>query len=204
MTDPNYNTARPELKLKEYGRNVQMLVEYISELEDKDKRTKYANILIQLMKQLNPNVNAGTDSLQRTWDHLYVMSSFDLDVESPYPIPEEDVLWRKPQRIAYKDGEMRFKHYGRNIEMLVGKALDEEDEDVRLKAFANIMRLMKNFYQSWNQENPDEAVIMQDIETMAKGGVDMMVVLDKFPFLVDKRNYNDVIKKYNSRKRKKY
>ncbi|GAA4823022.1 DUF4290 domain-containing protein [Algivirga pacifica] len=199
MEKPSYNTERPELKLKEYGRNVQKLVEYISEIEDKEKRNRYANTLIGLMKQLNPSVNSN-DTNQRIWDHLHVMADFKLEVDSPYPVPEMDVMYRKPDRMEYRDHKMRFRHYGRNIEKLIQVAKDEEDEELKLKAFANIMRLMKNFYQSWNGDNPDEVVIMKDIEKMAEGGVDMEKVLEKYPFLVDRRTYNDIMEKFLANK----
>ena len=125
----DYNTIRPALILKEYGRNMQKLVEHIKTIEDKEKRSESAEILIELMKLINPNARDSQENSQKLWDDLFIMSDFDLDIDSPYPMPEREVLNKKPERLGYKTSEIRFKHYGRNIKLLIDKAIELQDPE---------------------------------------------------------------------------
>ena len=94
----NYNTSRPTLILKEYGRNMQMLVEHIKTIEDKEKRSESALVLIELMQLINPNAKNAQESSQKIWDDQFIMSDFDLDIDSPYPKPEREILNKKHER----------------------------------------------------------------------------------------------------------
>ena len=118
-----YNSQRPNIILKEYGRNVQKLVEYLRTIQDIEKRTEMASTLIELIKQLTPSIKDQPDNPQRLWDDLYIMADFTLDVNSPYPIPHPDVIFKKPMKMQYPRNDVRFKHYGKNIEKLVKEAL---------------------------------------------------------------------------------
>jgi hypothetical protein len=122
-----YNTQRPFIILKEYGRNVQKLIKYIRDQPSKDKRTELAYSLIELIKQLTPSLKDQPENPQRLWDDLYIIADFNLDVDSPFPVPERDILDKKPLRMKYPQSEVRFKHYGKNIENLVREALKKDD-----------------------------------------------------------------------------
>ena len=147
----DYNTIRPALILKEYGRNMQMLIEYIKTIDDKEKRSESAHVLIELMKLINPNAKDTQENSQKLWDDLFIMSDFDLDIDSPFPMPEKEILNKKPERLGYKGTEIRFKHYGRNIQLLIEKAIELEDPEERDAAIIHIGRLMKSFQnmKSW-------------------------------------------------------
>lgn len=172
-----YNTTKPPLILREYGRNIQKLVDYVSTIEDKEKRTQYAYTLIELMKQINPNMKEGPEYAQKLWDDLYIMSGFNLEVDSPYPMPEKTLLGKKPKKVEYHQNEVKFKHYGRNIELLIQKAATIEDAGEKEAAIIYIGRLMKNFYNSWNKEVIDESVVIHDIRTLSDNKLD--IDLDK-------------------------
>ena len=126
-----YNTDRPHIILKEYGRNVQKLIEYIRNTPSKEKRTELSYTLIELIKQLTPTIKEQGDDPQRLWDDLYIIADFNLDVNNPFPVPERDILFKKPDRMDYPQSDVRFKHYGKNIEKLVKEALKLEDEEER-------------------------------------------------------------------------
>jgi hypothetical protein len=164
----DYNTVRPPLILKEYGRNMQKLVEYIKNIDDKEKRSESAAVLVELMKLINPNAKDTQETAQKLWDDLVIMSDFDIDIESPFPIPEREILFKKPQRLGYKTTEVRFKHYGRNIELLIKKAIELEDPEEKEAAIIHIGRLMKSFQSTWNRDNVDENVIIKDMEILSK------------------------------------
>lgn len=165
-----YNTARPDIILKEYGRNVQKLVEYIRSIPDKEKRTELAFTLIELMKQLTPSVKEATpENPQRMWDDLYVIADFNLDLNNPFPIPDRETLFKKPLHIGYPQSNIRFKHYGKNIERLIKEAVKLENEQERNDAVIYLGKLMKTFYGNWNKETLDDSVIVNDIRTMSQG-----------------------------------
>jgi hypothetical protein len=168
-----YNTQRPHIILKEYGRNVQKLVEYIRKENDKDKRTELAYTLLELIKQLTPSVKDQPDNPQRMWDDLFIIADFNLDINSPYPTPEREILFKKPMRVLYPQSDVKFKHYGKNIEKLVKEALKIDDEQERQDAIIYLGKLMKTFYGNWNKETLDDSVILRDIQMMSGGALNM-------------------------------
>ena len=105
--------------MKEYGKNIQGLVDHVCGIEDREKRTASAYTIVEIIKQLNPSLKQEND--QKLWDDLYIMSDFRLDVDGPFPMPEKELLGKKPLPVGYPRGEVRFKHYGRNIEKLIEK-----------------------------------------------------------------------------------
>lgn len=168
-----YNSQRPLIILKEYGRNVQKLVAYIRTIPDKEKRTELAYTLIELIKQLNPTVRESVENPQRLWDDLLIIADFELDVNNPFNPPERDILSKKPMRVPYPQSDVRFKHYGKNIERLVKEALKKEDPQEREDAVIYLGKLMKTFYGNWNKEILDDSVILRDIQLMSGGKLSM-------------------------------
>ncbi|MEM6524932.1 MAG: DUF4290 domain-containing protein [Bacteroidota bacterium] len=169
----NYNTSLSPVILKEYGRNIEKIVAYLRTIEDKEKRTKYAHTLVELMKQIAPSVKETNETNQKLWDDMFIMAGFDLDVDSPYPVPDKDVLTKPPQRVAYVNNRIKYKHYGRNIELLVKEAIKKEDPQEREDAIIYIGKLMKSFYSSWNKEVIDDAVILENIKSISGGELDI-------------------------------
>lgn len=167
MYENETNTQSQKLILREYGKNIQKLVDYVITVPDKAKRTEYSFALVELMKQLNPLLKTEND--QKLWDDLYIMSDFHLDVDAPFPMPEKELLGKKPQMLGYPKTEVRFKHYGRNIEKLIEKAIEIEDDEEQEAALIFIGQLMRSFHSTWNRENFDDAIIIDDIKILSKG-----------------------------------
>jgi len=155
--------------LKEYGSNVQKLADHIVKIEDPAKRTLYAHILVELMRQIHPNMRDNQDYYNKLWDDLYIMSDFDLEVESPYPAPSKEILGKKPQKVGYNQHRLNYHHYGRNIELLVEKAIETEDQDDRLAFVSYLYRLMRSFYNAWNRDNPEDVVLLEHLEELSEG-----------------------------------
>lgn len=174
MTE-EYNTQRPHIILKEYGRNVQKLVEYIRSVPDKEKRTELATTLIDLIKQLTPSLKDQPENPQRLWDDLYIIADFNLDINNPYPVPEREILFKKPMKVAYPQSKVRFKHYGKNIEKLVKEALKKEDPQEKEDAIIYLGKLMKTFYGNWNKETLDDSVILNDIRILSEGKLTLSI-----------------------------
>jgi len=148
-----------------------MLIEHIRTIEDKEKRTESAYVLVELMKLINPVARDSQESGQKLWDDLYIMSDFDLDIDGPFPMPEKEILNKKPNRLGYKNSDIKFKHYGRNIQLLILKAIELEDPEERDGAIIHIGRLMKSFQNTWNRDNVEDVTIIKNIETMSKGAL---------------------------------
>jgi hypothetical protein len=170
-----YNSARPMIILKEYGRNVQKLVEYIKSLPSIEQRTELSYTLIDLIKQLTPSIKDQPENPQRLWDDLYIIADFELDVNNPYPVPEREILFKKPMRMAYPKNDVRFRHYGKNIEKLVKEALKMDDPQEREESIIYLGKLMKTFYGAWNKETLDDSVILRDIQAMSGGALNMTI-----------------------------
>nr|WP_093828907.1 DUF4290 domain-containing protein [Spirosoma endophyticum] len=155
--------------MKEYGSSIQKLVDNMVNIEDREKRTRYAHILIELMRQIHPNMKDGQDYYNKLWDDLYIMSGFTLDVDSPYPPPSEEALGKKPQRVPYNTHNLKFKHFGRNVDLLVAKAIALEEPDERRAFVSYLTRLMRTFYQAWNKESVEDETIYQSLIELSNG-----------------------------------
>ena len=167
------STFKQELLLREYGRNVQNIVKYILTVEDRTKRTQLAQLLVNLMGRLNPNVKDIQDAQQTLWNHLYVMSDNQLDVDAPYPLSAMDYLNEKPQTVVYPTQKPRFKHYGSNLERLLEKAIELTDPQEREAAVISIGKLMKVLYRTYNKDSVTDMVILENIRDLSKGQLDL-------------------------------
>jgi len=164
-----YNTTRNHLGMKEYGRHIQKMVEYLLTLEDREKRQRNAMALIELMGFLNPHLKNVEDFRHKLWDHLFLISDFKLDVDSPYPIPTREKLKAKPDPLGYPKRYPRFNHLGKNIEIVIEKALDEENPEKR-QGFANaIAYYMKLTYSNWHKELVHDDNIQSELNTITDG-----------------------------------
>lgn len=124
-----YNTTRNHLIMKEYGRNIQKMVEYLSTIEDDNERQRNAMAVIELMGTLNPHLRNVEDFRHKLWDHIFNISNFTLKVESPYPIPTIEKLRAKPDRLPYPKKYPRNRHFGKNLELIIDKAIHEENPE---------------------------------------------------------------------------
>ncbi|MEM7162259.1 MAG: DUF4290 domain-containing protein [Bacteroidota bacterium] len=169
MTDLEYNSTRPHLSLPEYGRNVQKMVNFCKTVEDREERNKVASAIINLMGQLNPHLRDVEDYTHKLWDHLYIMADFDLDVESPYPVPARETFQERPERIPYPAGRPKYGHYGKAVQDLIKKACEIENPDEKKYLVNLIANLMKRFYLTWNRDSVRDEVILAHIEELSDG-----------------------------------
>lgn len=124
-----YNTTRQYLTMREYGRHVQRMVDHIKTIQDPERRQRNAEAAIELMGFLNPQLKNMEDFRHKLWDHLFLIADFDLDVKSPYPIPTRESLKAKPQPLPYPKRHPRYSHLGKNLELVLDKALKEENPE---------------------------------------------------------------------------
>lgn len=164
-----YNTQRPQMKIPDYGRNVQKMIEYATTVEDREKRNQLAQAIIMVMGQLNPHLRDVSDFNHKLWDHLFIISGFQLDVDSPYPKPSPESLLEKPEKLKYPSQDIKYKHYGKNIELLIEKAAGMEDGEAKTAFISAIANLMKKFYLTWNRDTVTDDVIFKQLAELSKG-----------------------------------
>jgi len=165
----DYNSSRSKLVLKEYGRHVQKIVENCVQEPDRDKRNKFAKEIIELMGQLNPHLRNVEDFRHKLWDHLFIMSDYKLDVDSPYPIKGRAEIEKKPKPLPYPQSRIKYKHYGKNVEALVAKAITTEDPEKQAGFTVCIGNFMKLVYQNWSKDEVNNETVKNDIRLLSKG-----------------------------------
>lgn len=180
----DYNSTRPQLKLAEYGRNVQNMVDHICSIEDRDERNRLAQVVIDMMGVLNPHLRDVSDFKHKLWDHLFIISDFKIDVDSPYPIPSKDEIRNKPERLDYPQHRIRYKHYGHTVEEMIGKAKLMENEEARHKMTLSIANFMKMAYLSWNKDSVSDDHILEDLKELSRSELTLPgdTVLTKLDF----------------------
>jgi hypothetical protein len=164
-----YNTTRNHLTMREYGRHVQKMIEHVLTIEDPERRQRNTHAVIELMGFLNPHLKNVEDFRHKLWDHLFLISDFKLDVKSPYPIPTRETLKAKPHPLPYPKRHPRYSHLGKNLEVVIKKALKEENPDKRL-GFANaIAYYMKLAYNNWHKETVHDDAIQSELTNITEG-----------------------------------
>ena len=162
-----YNTERVTLHIPEYGRNVQKMVDYLKTIEDRQKRNEQARAIIKVMEILNPAVHLQENYEQKLWDHLYIIADFDLDVDSPYPMPERDIMNRRPEMVPIENKPLRASHYGRNIENMIDLVANQEEGEQKTGMIRVLAGYMKQQYLIWNKDTVSDETIFQDIEKLS-------------------------------------
>jgi len=165
----DYNTTRSQLILSEYGRNVQNMVKYICELPTIEERNKYAQAVIDLMGFLQPHLRDVADFKHKLWDHLHIISGYQIDVDSPYPKPLPENAFIKPAHIGYPQQRITYKHYGKTVESLIEKAMREEDPEHKKVMVQSIANFMKMAYVTWNKDNVSDDTILKDLHDLSGG-----------------------------------
>ena len=165
----DYNTSRNFLGMKEYGRHVQKMVEYVLTIEDPDKRQQQANAVIELMGFLNPHLKNVEDFRHKLWDHLFFISDFKLDVVSPYPIPTKETYKLKPDPLPYPKRHPKYAHLGKNLEVVIDKALKEEDPEKKIGFANSIAYYMKLSYSTWHKELVHDDAIRSELNSITGG-----------------------------------
>ncbi len=180
-----YNSQKEELIIPEYGRNVQQLVKHAMTLEDRTERQDFVERIIKLMMQMHPQNKNMEDYLEKLWRHVFRISDFKIDVDpvAGMEIPTADNSYKKPDALGYPDAAARFRHYGKNVQRMIAKALEMEDLEKQGLYAAVIGNYMKLAYRTWSIEHyVSDEVIVQDLEALSDGKLILSTsLLDKIP-----------------------
>lgn len=169
----DYNTHRESLILPEYGRNVQKMVDYCLTIEDRDERTLCAKAIIGVMRKLTPQQANTPEKEQKLWDHLNIMSGFKLNVDFPVPVLNQEELNPAPKPIPYSSNQMRWRHYGKNIEAMIQVVADMEEGEDKDVLISLIAHHMKKLQFTHNKEGVDDAKILRDLSIYSGGKINL-------------------------------
>jgi hypothetical protein len=157
--------------MREYGRNVQHVVEHALTIEDREQRNEFARGIIDMMAQLNPNIKTIDDWQHKLWDHLHIMADYRLDVDSPYPAPTREEVEKRPERVAYPEKIGAKKHYGKHLDSLIEKCIETEDEEKQQEFAKLIAGFMKMVHVNYNREATTDEQVKNDLKELSGGKI---------------------------------
>ena len=164
-----YNTTREKLILPEYGRNVQNMISHAMDIKDREERNRATQAIIEVMGQLNPHLRDVDDYRHKLWTHLFLMSDFKLDVDSPYETPKPEILNEKPEQMNYPSGKIKFGHYGKYTEQLLKKATEINEPDAKDSFKMAMANFMKKQYLVHNNGAVENHVIAENLNELSNG-----------------------------------
>lgn len=195
----DYNTQRERIKLNEYGREIQQMVDYCVAIPDRRERQACAEAIIDTMRKMNPSEQNINDRMQTLWDHLALMSDFKLDIDYPVEITTAEQMASKPEPIDYPSTRIPVRHYGRalfDIFETLKKMEPGEERDMLVRMAAN---QMKRCLLLWGHGNGDDEKVADDLARFTDG----IIQLDLDNFRFDKIDVQSIAQQANKKKKKK-
>lgn len=169
MESLQYNSERTPLIIPEYGRHMHIMVQQLLETEDKEERNKKAKAIIGVMGNLNPHLRDVPDFQHKLWDQLFIMSGFELEVDSPFEKPQREVLEQRPEPLNYPQNFPKYRFYGNNIKSMIDVALKWEEGEMKDALVYNIANHMKKCFLNWNKDTVDDQVIFDHLAELSNG-----------------------------------
>ena len=164
-----YNSERNQLVIAEYGRHVQKMVEICMEEKDKAKRTAMAHSIVNVMGNMSNQRKDATDFQQTLWDQLFIISDFKLDVDSPFPKPDREEIFKRPEPLPYPQNHPKYRFYGNNISLMINEAIKVEDGKLKDALVYTIANHMKKCFLNWNRDTVKDSVIFKHLEELSDG-----------------------------------
>ena len=191
-----YNTQKMRMPLPEYGRSIQNMVNYALTIENKEERQHCANTIIDVMGNMFPHLRDVADFKHKLWDHLAIMSDFNLDIEYPYEIVREDKLHSRPAVLAYPQSRIKYRHYGKTIERLIDKATSYQEGEEKNHLVAMIATQMKKGFTTWNRDSIEDDKINEDLMELSEG---KLRLTDEILKIMNSRNQQSQNRPRNNR-----
>lgn len=179
-----YNTQRKKMPLPEYGRSIQNMVDHALTIADRAERQRCANTIINIMGNLFPHLRDVPDFKHKLWDHLAIMSGFQLDIDYPYDVIRKDNLITRPDYISYSNHRMRYRHYGHTLEVLIKKAVQFPEGREKDNLVAMICNHMRKDYTTWNKDTLDDKKLAEDLYELSDG---KLVLTDQIAYMMSQR-----------------
>ncbi len=206
LSTMEYNTSREQLIIPEYGRAIQQMVQFAVKLEDREERSRAAKTIVHAMSILNPQLKDMTDYKHKLWDHLFIISGFELDCDAPYPMPDKDLTHVKPTLVPYPQKNIKLRHYGSIVESMIREAKKLEEGQEKQQVVESIANFMKMSYLSWNRDTVSDELIKDQLKDLS-GGVltldDEIKLATRFVDTQDPGSKHRNLKNINNRPGKK-
>lgn len=173
-----YNTNRAKLNMPEYGRNLQLLVDYVVQIPEKEERNRAAETIVNMMASQNPQLRNQPEFMQKLWSHLFIMGDHKLDVDSPYLQSDYDKLKEDNRtKIHYPKKDFKYRFYGKNIELMIKRCIEMEDGEVKDQFKLTIASYMRLSYKLWNDDKVSDEIVLNHLRELSGG----LVVVEKIP-----------------------
>ncbi len=203
-----YNTQKKKLIIPEYGRHIHEMIDQAVSLKDREKRNEMAKAIIGVMGNLNPHLRDIPDFQHKLWAQLFIMSDFQLDVESPYEKPsKESYEKRKPNKLDYPQNYPRYRFYGNNIKLMIDFAITWDKADLKGKLILTIANHMKKCFLNWNKDTVEDKVILDHLTELSDGKLKVsdedLPLTDSVEFLKTRPKNNGYKSSNKSRKKPK-
>lgn len=170
-----YNTGREQIVISEYGRNIQMMIRHLMDIENRRQRTEAAYFVVSVMAQMNQQVRETNDYNHKLWDHLHIIANYELDVDGPYPKPTPEMQKKRPDHVGYQKNNIRYGHYGQYIYDVVKKVKEMEDGPKKQAILVNIANQMKRDYLNWNRDTVNDLLILDDLYKISDGEITLPI-----------------------------
>ncbi|MEP3836707.1 MAG: DUF4290 domain-containing protein [Algibacter sp.] len=168
-----YNTEREHLIIPEYGRHMQKMINHAKTLETKEERNKVAKAIIAVMGNMQPHLRDVPDFQHKLWDQLFIMSNFELDVDSPYEIPTKEIYEERPDPLEYPQNFPKYRFYGNNIKTMIDVANTWEEGELKEALTFTIANHMKKCFLNWNKDTVEDAVIFDHLYELSGGKLNL-------------------------------
>lgn len=198
--DLEYNTEREHLIIPEYGRHMQKMINFAKSRETKEERNKVAKSIISVMGNLQPHLRDVPDFQHKLWDQLFIMADFDIDVDSPYPIPKREELYQRPEPLKYPQNHPKYRFYGNNIKTMIDVAVTWEEGDLKDALVYTIANHMKKCFLNWNKDTVEDDVILVHLAELSNNRLNLK---SSFDDLSDANSLMRSNKKFSSNKKTK-
>ncbi len=169
----DYNTSRKKLIMREYGRNVQEMVVAAVKIEDRAERSQAVHGIVDYMGRMYPYLRDLRDFKHKLWDHVAIMSDYQLDIDAPYELPTAETFAQPPMKVPYSVGKPRKKHYGQTVFRMIEHALTLTEGEERNNYIGQLANHMKKSYMIWNKDNVDDSLIFKDLYELSNGKIEI-------------------------------
>ena len=176
------------------------MVNQAIECNNKDERNNMAKAIIGVMGNLNPHLRDVPDFQHKLWDQLFIMSQFQLDVDSPYPKPSKEIFEQKPEKLNYPQNHPKYRFYGNNIKKMIDVAVSWEDGEMKSQLVYVIANHMKKCFLNWNKDTVEDSVIYEHLFELSNGKISLDL---SSPALSDSKDLISVSHRKNSKSGKK-
>ena len=182
------NKKMKELILPEYGRNIQNMVEIAMKIEDRSERNRCARSIINCMGNLFPYLRDNDAFQHKLWDHLALMSNFELDIDYPFEITPAEEIHPTPEAIPLPNNQIRERHYGRFIDNFIGRISTDQTILSNQQLLLVIANFMKRCYSTYNQEVINDEIILDDLYRLSNSKIDLRNKNIKLQDIQNKKN----------------